>query len=75
MRELEYQTKVLDALNEYLDVLKGEKVKADAVEALKVQQPDLPIPSVDFAKATWYTPQGSRQAAPVTRRISALRAI
>jgi type III restriction enzyme len=74
MRELEYQTKVLDALNEYLDVLKGEKVKADAVEALKAQQPDLPIPSVDFAKATWDLLKGqgklppSRAAYPFSER-------
>lgn len=53
MRELEYQTRVLDAFNAYLDVLKAEKEKADQVEALKAAQPDLPIPSVDFAKATW----------------------
>ena len=53
MRELEYQTKVLDAFNAYLDVLNIEKAKADQVEALKAQQPDLPIPSVDFAQATW----------------------
>ncbi len=51
MRELEYQTRVLDAFNVYLDVLKAEKEKADQVEALKAAQPDLPIPSVDFAKA------------------------
>ena len=53
MRELEYQTKVIEAFNGYLDVLKAEKEKADQVEALKAQQPDLPIPSVDFAKAAW----------------------
>lgn len=53
MRELEYQTRVLEAFDGYLDILKVEKGKADQVEALKAQQPDLPIPSVDFAKATW----------------------
>ncbi len=53
MRELTYQTKVLDAFDAYLTALGVEKRKADQVEALKAQQPDLPIPSVDFPKAAW----------------------
>jgi len=53
MRELEYQTKVLDALNDYLDVLKAEKVRADAVEAIRLAQPELGIAPSDYAKATW----------------------
>jgi type III restriction enzyme len=53
MRELAYQTKVLNAFDAYLTALGEEKAKADQVEALKAQQPDLPIPSVDFPKAAW----------------------
>ncbi len=77
MRELEYQTRVLDAFNVYLDVLKAEKEKADQVEALKAAQPDLPIPSVDFAKATWEAlkakggvlPPPSRAGIPFSERL------
>ncbi|MEM0987327.1 MAG: DEAD/DEAH box helicase family protein [Pseudomonadota bacterium] len=53
MRELEYQTKVLNAFDTYLDALKVEKARADQVEAVKAAQPDLPIPSVDYAEAAW----------------------
>ena len=53
MRELAYQTRVLDVFNTYLDALRAEKAKADQVEALRAAQPDLGIPSVDYAQKAW----------------------
>jgi type III restriction enzyme len=53
LRELDYQARVLETLETYLDVLKDEKGKADKVAALIAAQPDLGIPPRDFAAETW----------------------
>ncbi|GAA6198712.1 hypothetical protein NBRC116598_41570 [Pseudophaeobacter arcticus] len=53
MRELEYQTKVLDTLNDYLDVLKEHKSKANDVAAVAAQNPTIDIPIPDFSKGAW----------------------
>jgi type III restriction enzyme len=53
LRELEYQARVLEALEVYLDVLKDEKGKADKVAALIAAQPDLGIPQRDFSAEAW----------------------
>ena len=53
MRELEYQARMLDTLNEYLDALKTQKVKADQIVALAKENPDLGLTPPDFAEKTW----------------------
>ena len=52
-RQLDYQDRVLSTLEGYLDVLKGQKAKADKVAAVVAADPDLDIPVPDFAKNTW----------------------
>ena len=41
MRQLDYQTRVLETLDAYLDALKEQKAKADKVAALAAENPDL----------------------------------
>jgi type III restriction enzyme len=53
MRELEYQARVLDTLNEYLDALKAQKGKANQVAALAAENPDLGLTPPDFAEKAW----------------------
>lgn len=53
MRQLDYQARVLDTLDAYLDVLKPEKVKADKVVALAADNPDLDLTPPDFAAVAW----------------------
>ena len=53
MKALDYQARVLDTLDVYLDHLAAAKSKADQVEDLKIQKPDLPIPSLDYAEEAW----------------------
>lgn len=53
MRELEYQAKVLDTLNDYLDALKDHKSKANDVAAVAAQNPNIEIPIPDFAQGAW----------------------
>lgn len=53
LRELDYQKRVLETLDAYLDVLGDEKSKADKVAALVAEQPDLGIELPDYAKKAW----------------------
>ena len=53
MRQLNYQNRVLETLEHYLEALAAKKVKADEVEKIKAAKPDLPISSVDFSEAAW----------------------
>lgn len=53
LRQLDYQNRVLETLDVYLDLLKEEKGKADKVAQLIAAQPDLGIPQRDFAAETW----------------------
>lgn len=53
MRELEYQARVLDTLNDYLDALKVQKIKADQIAVLAEENPDLGLTPPDFAEKTW----------------------
>ncbi|MQX92077.1 type III restriction endonuclease subunit R [Sinorhizobium meliloti] len=53
MRELDYQKRVLEILDAYLDVLSDEKGKADKVAALVAEQPDLGIEIPDYARKAW----------------------
>jgi len=52
LRQLDYQDKVLKALDDYLDHLKVEKVKADKTAQVIAEQA-LEIEVPDFAKVTW----------------------
>jgi type III restriction enzyme len=53
MRTLDYQVRVLDTLDVYLDELKARKAEADQIDALRVSNPNLPIPAMDFTEAAW----------------------
>lgn len=52
-RQLDYQDRVLTALDAYLDFLKEKKVRSDRVAALAAQDPDLGLAIPDFAKEAW----------------------
>ncbi len=74
MRTLDYQVRVLDALDAYLDALKPEKAKADQVAVVAAQNPTLGIPIPDYTKGAWDTLQAadrlpaSRAAVPFSPR-------
>jgi len=53
MRTLDYQARVLDTFDAYLDELKTRKAEADQIEAVKAANPNLPIPAMDFTEAAW----------------------
>lgn len=53
MRTLDYQQRVLDTLDAWLDELKARKAEADQVEALRAANPGLPIPALDFTESAW----------------------
>lgn len=52
-RQLDYQDRVIDTLDSYLDQLKAKKARADRVAALADQDPDLGLAVPDFAKEAW----------------------
>jgi type III restriction enzyme len=52
-RQLDYQDRVVTALDTYLEVLKAKRARADKIAALAAQDPDLGITVPDFAKETW----------------------
>ncbi|MCK1650076.1 DEAD/DEAH box helicase family protein [Bradyrhizobium sp. 149] len=52
-RQLDYQERVVAALDSYLDVLKEKKARADQIAELAQKNADLGIPVPDFAKDTW----------------------
>lgn len=52
-RQLDYQDRVLSALDAYLDTLKEKKGRADKIAALAADDPDLGLAVPDFAKETW----------------------
>jgi type III restriction enzyme len=53
LRRLDYQDRVLETLDAYLDILNEEKAKADQVDQLIAEKPDLGIPHRDFAAEAW----------------------
>ena len=53
MRTLDYQARVLDTFDAYLDELKTRKAEADQIEAVQVANPNLPISAMDFTEAAW----------------------
>jgi type III restriction enzyme len=52
-RQLDYQDRVLSALDAYLDLLKEKKARADKVAALAALDPDLGLFVPNFAKEAW----------------------
>jgi type III restriction enzyme len=52
-RQLDYQDRVLSALDAFLDHLKEKKTRADRISALAAESPDLNLPIPDFAKEAW----------------------
>lgn len=53
MRTLDYQQRVLDTLDAYLDELKVEKIRADKVAAMAAADPDLGLEVPDYAARAW----------------------
>jgi type III restriction enzyme len=53
MRTLDYQQRVLDTFEAYLDELKTRKLEADQIDALMAANPSLPIAALDFTESTW----------------------
>lgn len=76
LRELDYQKRVLETLDAYLDILGEEKAKADKVAALVAAQPDLGIDPPDYGKKAWDRMQAdgklptSRAAFPFRRGLT-----
>jgi type III restriction enzyme len=66
-RQLDYQDRLLTALDRYLDLLKDKKKEADEVAALAATKPHLKIPVLDFAEEAW-------EAMKVEGRLPASRA-
>ena len=53
MRTLDYQIRVLEALDHYLRTLSRYKSEADRLEQVRQQHPDVDIPLSDFTAKTW----------------------
>lgn len=74
MRILDYQTRVLDTLDTYLDELKSEKVRADRVAVMAEADPDLGLEVPDFSARAWAKIKGagrlpaSRASVPFSAR-------
>ena len=74
-RQLEYQDRVIGALDAYLDLLKTKKGRADKVAALAAQDPDLGLAVPDFSKEAWEAMKAagrlppSRAAIPFSPRL------
>ena len=54
-RHLDYQARVLSALDTYIDALKEKKARADRIVALAAREPDLALAIPDFAMEAWET--------------------
>ena len=52
-RQLDYQDRVLTAIDAHLDLLKENKGRSDQIVALAIENPDLDLPIPDFAKEAW----------------------
>ena len=52
-RQLDYQDRVLTAIDAHLDLLKEKKGRSDQIVALAIERPDLDLPIPDFAKEAW----------------------
>ena len=52
-RQLDYQDRVLTAIDAHLDLLKEKKGRSDQIVALAIENPDLDLQIQDFAKEAW----------------------
>ena len=52
-RQLDYQDRVLNAVDAHLDALKEKKAEADEVAKILAANPKLPIPLPDYAAGAW----------------------
>ena len=52
-RQLDYQDRVLTAIDAHLDLLKEEKVRSDQIAALAQENPGLGLSVPDFAQQAW----------------------
>lgn len=50
LHPLDYQDRVLDRLDAYLDILKDKKKRSAKIARLAAKDPDLGVPVPDFAK-------------------------
>lgn len=73
-RQLDYQDRVLDTIDSYLDALKDKKARSDKIAALAADDHDLGLVIPDFAKEAWETLKAagrlpsSRAAIPFSER-------
>ena len=56
-RQLDYQDRVLTAIDTYIDHLKTAKTEVDKVAALATDHPDIDLAIPDFSRKTWETLQ------------------
>lgn len=63
-RELDYQQRVLTALDAYLSKLAEQKARADAIAALARENPGLGMAAPDFAEQTWQAMRAPGWAGP-----------
>ena len=74
-RHLDYQDRVLSALDAYIDALKEKKARADRIEELAAKEPGLALRIPDFAEEAWGTLKAnarlpaSRAAIPFSPRL------
>lgn len=74
-RQLDYQDRVLTAIDAHLDLLKEKKVRSDRIAALARENPGLGLPVPDFAQKAWKALKAtgnlpaSRAAIPCSPRV------
>ncbi|MYA16441.1 MAG: DEAD/DEAH box helicase [Gammaproteobacteria bacterium] len=66
LRRLDYQTRVLDAIDAYLDTLNAEKDKSDQIAQLADSHKDLDLAVPDFAEEAWKS-MGAAGKLPASR--------
>jgi type III restriction enzyme len=69
MRTLDYQVRVLDTLDAWLDELKARKAEADQIDALRAANPALPIAALDFTETAWANMKAAGRLPPSRARI------
>ena len=79
LRQLDYQDRVLSALDAFVNALATEKAKADKIAALIAADPNLGLDMPDFAAKAWETLKNngklptSRAAIPFSPRFNGLK--
>ena len=74
-RQLDYQDRVLAALDDYIDALKEKKGRSDRIVALAAEEPELDLPIPDFTEEAWEAlkREGRLPASRAGRRFSPRR--